>query len=80
MALSTNLLPGKLCLNPGFVHFLKSRADLDFLWMMLDRFGVNPPSLDSVLSFKIDGLEDMLPLNKVVIEICFNSVQVCSVI
>jgi hypothetical protein len=36
--------------------------------MMLDRFGVNPPLLDSVLSFKIDGLEDMLPLNKVAIE------------
>jgi hypothetical protein len=46
----------------------KSRADLDFLWMMLDRFGVNPPLLDSVLSFKIDGVEDMLPLNKVAIE------------
>ena len=36
--------------------------------MMLERFGVDPPSIDSVLSFKIDGLEDMLPLKKVVIE------------
>ncbi|CAB4016525.1 Hypothetical predicted protein [Paramuricea clavata] len=51
------------CYSHGIMR-PKSRADLDFLWMMLDRFGVNPPLLDSVLSFKIDGLEDMLPLNK----------------
>ena len=47
-----------------FVYFVcKSRVDLEFLWMLLERFGVNPPSLDSVLSFKIDGLEEMLPVN-----------------
>ncbi|CAB4000285.1 Hypothetical predicted protein [Paramuricea clavata] len=42
----------------------KSRSDLEFLWMMLERFGVQLPSLSSVLSFKVDGMEDCLPLKK----------------
>ncbi|CAB4010556.1 Hypothetical predicted protein [Paramuricea clavata] len=37
----------------------KSRSDLEFLWMMLDRFGVKLPSLSSVLSFKVEGLENI---------------------
>ena len=36
--------------------------------MLLERFGVNPPSLDSVLSFKIDGLQQMLPVQKVILQ------------
>ena len=43
--------------------YIKSRVDLGFLWMMLNRFGANPPSLDSVLSYKLEGLDDMLPLS-----------------
>ncbi|XP_028406805.1 uncharacterized protein LOC114529248 [Dendronephthya gigantea] len=42
----------------------KSRSDLEFLWMMLKRFGVKLPSLSSVLSFKMKGLEDSVPLKK----------------
>ncbi|CAB3984659.1 Hypothetical predicted protein [Paramuricea clavata] len=42
----------------------KSRVDLEFLWMLLDRLGVSMPSLDSILSFQIDGLENMLPVKK----------------
>ncbi|CAB3986161.1 Hypothetical predicted protein [Paramuricea clavata] len=42
----------------------KSRVDLEFLWMLLDRLGVSTPSLDSILSFQIDGLENMLPVKK----------------
>ena len=29
--------------------YFKSRVDLEFLWMMLSRFGANPPSLDSAI-------------------------------
>jgi hypothetical protein len=47
--------------------YFKSRVDLEFLWMMLSRFGANPPSLDSVLSYKLEGLDDMLPLKKVIL-------------
>jgi hypothetical protein len=34
----------------------------------MERFGVNLPSLDSVLSFKIDGLDRMLPIKKVIFQ------------
>ena len=39
--------------------------------MMLERFGVDPPSIDSVLSFKIDGLEDMLPLKRLLLKLTY---------
>ena len=35
---------------------------------MLERFGVQLPSLSSVLSFKVDGMEDCLPLKKVILQ------------
>ncbi|XP_028417046.1 uncharacterized protein LOC114541311 isoform X2 [Dendronephthya gigantea] len=42
----------------------KSRSDLEFLWMMLARFGVQLPSLSSVLAFKLPGLENSVALRK----------------
>jgi hypothetical protein len=50
----------------GFFYF-QSRVDLEFLWMLLERLGVSTPSLDSILSFQIDGLENMLPVKKALI-------------
>ncbi len=52
-----------------YVYFdLQSRSDLEFLWAMLQRFGLQLPSLSSVLSFKVDGVEDCVPLRKVILK------------
>ena len=42
-----------------FIFIFKSRVDLEFLWMMLKRFGVAPPPLSSA---KLRSL----PLRKVI--------------
>lgn len=49
-----------------FIFIFKLRVDLEFLWMMLKRFGVAPPPLSFVLNFKVNELEGSLPLPKVI--------------
>ena len=52
-----------------FLYILNASwgVDLEFLWMIMERFGVNLSSHDSVLPITIDGKEKMLPVQKVIL-------------
>ena len=53
--------------NITHIFCFQSRSDLEFLWEIFKKGGMNVPTLNAVLNFEVEGLQNVLTPRKVIV-------------